>query len=68
MVPIHPFTVLTRPRVFVKEEWDRYFSEGRVNVEGTSSLTPSIMFFLHPLYFPISSSCIVFTSAPRTPS
>jgi endo-1,3(4)-beta-glucanase len=34
MVPIHPFTVLTRPRAFVKEEWDRYFSDGRANVEG----------------------------------
>ena len=34
MVPISPPTALLRSRAFVKEEWDRFFSDGRANVEG----------------------------------
>ncbi|KAL6170096.1 endo-1 [Exserohilum turcicum] len=33
MAPISPVTLLIRPRAFVKEEWDRFFSEGRANVQ-----------------------------------
>jgi endo-1,3(4)-beta-glucanase len=34
MVPINPSTAYLRPRQFVREEWDKMFSEGRANVEG----------------------------------
>lgn len=34
MVPVSPPTLFLRPRVFVKEEWDRFFSDGRANVPG----------------------------------
>jgi endo-1,3(4)-beta-glucanase len=29
MVPLNPSSVFLRPRSFVKEEWDAFFSEGR---------------------------------------
>jgi endo-1,3(4)-beta-glucanase len=35
MIPLNPTSAYTRSRQFVDEEWDRYFSDGRVNaVEG----------------------------------
>jgi endo-1,3(4)-beta-glucanase len=34
MLPIYPPSALLRPRPFVKEEWDAFFSEGRANVDG----------------------------------
>ncbi|KAG9189142.1 endo-1,3(4)-beta-glucanase [Alternaria panax] len=34
IVPINPSTSLIRPRGFVKEEWETFFTEGRANVEG----------------------------------
>ncbi|RYO20542.1 hypothetical protein AA0111_g9994 [Alternaria arborescens] len=34
IVPINPSTSLIRPRSFVKEEWETFFTEGRANVEG----------------------------------
>ncbi|KNG49854.1 glycoside hydrolase family 81 protein [Stemphylium lycopersici] len=35
MLPIAPCTSLIRPRAFVREEWDKFFSDGRANaVEG----------------------------------
>jgi endo-1,3(4)-beta-glucanase len=34
VVPIAPCTGLIRPRGFVREEWDTFFTEGRANVEG----------------------------------
>ncbi|KAJ6273192.1 Utp14-domain-containing protein [Bipolaris maydis] len=34
MAPITPATLLIRPRAFVKEEWDKFFSNGKANVDG----------------------------------
>lgn len=34
MAPITPATSLIRPRTFVKEEWDKFFSNGKANVDG----------------------------------
>lgn len=34
MVPIAPISTYLRSRQFVREEWDRFFSDGRANVEG----------------------------------
>jgi endo-1,3(4)-beta-glucanase len=35
MIPLNPSSAYTRPASFVREEWDAYFSNGRVdNVEG----------------------------------
>ena len=35
MIPLLPSSPLTRPKQFVREEWDRYFSGGRAdNVQG----------------------------------
>lgn len=31
MIPANPSSALTRPAIFVREEWDRYFSYGRVD-------------------------------------
>jgi hypothetical protein len=48
MAPITPATSLIRPRTFVKEEWDRFFSDGKANVEGENLIsqpTPRLFFF-----------------------
>jgi endo-1,3(4)-beta-glucanase len=34
MVIINPSTGYLRPYQFVKEEWEKFFSNGRANVEG----------------------------------
>ncbi|CAE6996173.1 Glycoside hydrolase family 81 protein [Pyrenophora teres f. teres] len=34
MAPLTPAALLLRPRQWVREEWDAFFSEGRCNVEG----------------------------------
>ena len=31
MLPLNPSSTLTRPVLFVQQEWDTYFSNGRVN-------------------------------------
>ena len=31
MIPLNPSSMYTRPKQFVQEEWDRYFSEGRAD-------------------------------------
>ncbi|KAH4954799.1 hypothetical protein HBH70_188430 [Parastagonospora nodorum] len=34
ILPLSPATSYLRPRAFVKEEWDQFFSNGRANVDG----------------------------------
>ncbi|KAI8935583.1 hypothetical protein NX059_008149 [Plenodomus lindquistii] len=34
MLPLNPTSSYLRPRPFIKEEWDRLFSNGRANVDG----------------------------------
>lgn len=34
MLPLSPASALLRPKPFVQGEWDRFFSDGRANVDG----------------------------------
>lgn len=49
MLPLTPATYLLRPREFVREEWDAFFTQGRANVEG--------MFFLLSFSFLLLLHC-----------
>lgn len=43
ILPLSPATSYLRPRAFVKEEWDAFFSEGRANVDGNYPLLLPIL-------------------------